>query len=107
MLLLDKLHDYKNRAFEITGLENVSFEKVTSLFNDANNNPIRYKNESPVRFLKFKKRDGMEKEMMIVMVLIYFLPRFQKEPKISEFYQNLTGKKPTDLKTIIGTEKKI
>jgi hypothetical protein len=34
------------------------------------------------------------------------LPRFQKEPKISDFYERLTGKKPTDLKTFIEREKK-
>lgn len=105
-ILLDKFEDYKNQAIEITGLENENFEKVSSLINKSIDNPIRYKNVNPLRFYKIKKRDGMVKGMIIVMILLHFLPRFQKEPKISGFYERLTGKKPTDLKTFIEREKK-
>ena len=74
--------------------------------NESIDNPIRYKNVNPLGFFKIKKRDGMVKGMIIVMILLHFLPRFQKEPKVSDFYERLTGKKPTDLKTFIEREKK-
>ncbi|MDA3904939.1 MAG: NmrA family NAD(P)-binding protein [Bacteroidales bacterium] len=105
-ILLDKFDDYKNQAIEITGLENENFEKVSALINESIDNPIRYKNVNPLRFFMIKKRDGMMKGMIIVMIFLHFLPRFQKEPKISDFYERLTGKKPTDLKTFIEREKK-
>jgi len=34
------------------------------------------------------------------------LPRFQNEPRISDFFEQLTGRKPTDLNTFIQREKK-
>jgi len=105
-ILLDKFNDYKNQAIEITGLENENFEKVTELINDSIDNPIEFVNVNPFRFYKIKKREGMVKGMIIVMILLHVLPRFQKEPKISDFYERLTGKKPTDLKTFIGRERK-
>jgi uncharacterized protein YbjT (DUF2867 family) len=105
-ILLDKFDNYKNQAIEITGFENENFEKVTSLINGSIDNPIRYKNVNPLGYFKIKKRDGMVKGMIIVMILLHFLPRFQKEPKISDFYERLTGKNPTDLKTFIEREKK-
>lgn len=105
-ILLDKFDEYKNQAIEITGLENENFEKVTELINNSINNPIKYKNVNPLRFYWIKKADGMVKGMIIVMILLHFLPRFQKKPKISHFYERLTGKKPTDLKTFIEREKK-
>jgi uncharacterized protein YbjT (DUF2867 family) len=105
-ILLDKFNDYKNQAIEITGLENEHFEKVTELINDIVDSPIEYKNVNPLRFYRIKKRNGMVKGMIVVMILLHFLPRFQKEPKISNFYERLTGKKPTDLKTFIEREKK-
>jgi len=49
----------------------------------------------------------MASGMILVMILLHFLPRFQKEPGISDFYERLTGKKPTDLKTFIEREKKV
>ncbi len=39
------------------------------------------------------------------MILLHLLPRFQKEPIISDFYEKLTGKKPTTLKEFIEREK--
>jgi len=105
-ILLDKFEDYKNQAIEITGLENENFEKVTSLINESIDNPIVYKNVNPLRFYRIKKREGMAKGMIIVIILLHFLPRFQKEPKVSNFYERLTGKTPTNLKTFINREKK-
>ncbi len=105
-ILLDKFGSFKNQAFEITGLENESFASVTSLINKTIENPIRYRNVNPFKFYRIKNSEGMQNGMIIVMLLLHFLPRFQKEPDISDFYQRLTGKKPTDLKTFIEREKK-
>lgn len=104
-ILLNKFDEYKNQAFEITGLENENFEKVTSLINKAIGSEIRYWNVNPFRFFRIKKLDGMQKGMIIVMILLHFLPRFQKEPEVSDFYERLTGEKTTDLKTFIEREK--
>jgi len=41
----------------------------------------------------------------MVMIMLHFLPRFQSEPTISGFYEQLTGKKPTTLKEFIKREK--
>jgi len=104
-ILLNKFNEYKNQAFEITGLENLNFHKVTEWINNAIDNPIQYRNVNPLKFYIVKKQEGMVKGMIIVMILLHFLPRFQKEPKISDSYERLTGKKPTDLKTFIEREK--
>ena len=93
-ILLEKFPDYKNKAYEITGLENENFEKVTSLINSVIVNPIRFRDVNPLRFYNIKNREGMAKGMIAVMILLHFLPRFQQEPKISDFYEQLTGKKP-------------
>lgn len=105
-VLLDKFCDYKNQAFEITGLENENFATVTSLINKTIESPIRFRDVNPLRFYQIKNRDGFEKGMIIVLILLHLLPRFQNEPRISDIYEQLTGKKPTDLETFIQREKK-
>ncbi|MFO7863921.1 MAG: NmrA family NAD(P)-binding protein, partial [Salinivirgaceae bacterium] len=106
-ILLDRFENYKNRAIEITGLENISFGIVTSLINKHIENPIQFRDVNPFKFYWIKRREGMDKGMIMVMILLHYLPRFQKEPAISDFYENLTGKKPTNLKTFINREKKL
>lgn len=90
-ILLDRFVEYKNLPFEITGLENENFEKVCSLINKAIKDPIEYRSVNVLRFYGIKRKEGMVKGMIIVMILIHLLPRFQKEPIISDSYKRLTN----------------
>ncbi len=101
----NKFNEYKNQAFEITGTENKSFGEVSSMINKAIEKPISYRNVNPLKFYRIKKRDGMKKGMIIVMILLHFLPKFQKAPEISDFYKRLTGKNRVNLKPFIEREK--
>jgi len=105
-ILLDNFNKNCHQAFDITGPENMSFEEVTSMINTIIKNPIRYRNVNPLKFYRIKKQDGMKAGMIIVMILLHFLPRFQKDPPISSFYEQLTGNKPTGLATFIQRKKK-
>lgn len=104
--LINNFQTYSNRAYDLTGLENENFAKVTSLINKAIKSPISYKSVNPISFYQIKKRQGFSGGLIIVMILLHFLPRFQKEPEISDFYQRVTGKKPTSLKDFINREAK-
>lgn len=103
-ILLDDFENYKNQAFEITGYENESFEKVADLINQVVQTPVKYRSVNPFRFYGIKRREGMKKGMILVMVMLHFLPRFQKPSRFSGFYEELTGKKPTSLKSFITRE---
>lgn len=104
-VLLNKFSDYRNSAIELTGNENLNFFSVVDLLNASIKTPIRFSGVSPFEFYKIKKKEGMIKGMIIVMILLHFLPRFQKEPVISANYEKITGKKPTSLSEFIEREK--
>ena len=105
-LLLERFSAYKNRAIEITGYENLNFEEVVEKTNRYAETKITYQRVNPIKFYWIKRKDGLQKGMIVVMLLLHFLPRFQKTPKISSFYEELTGKKPTQLSEFIKREKK-
>ena len=102
--LLNDFDNYKNRVIELTGYENKNFYQVTDLINDSSDSKIEFDNANPLRFYWIKKNDGLNTGFIFVMMLLHFLPRFQSEPKISDFYEQLTGKKPTTLKDFITRE---
>jgi len=102
--LLDDFDNYKNRIIELTGYENKNFFQVADLINDSLDSKIKFDNANPLRFYWIKKNDGFNTGLIIVMILLHFLPRFQSEPKISNFIEQLTGKKPTTLKEFITRE---
>lgn len=104
--LLNDFDNYKNRVIKLTGYENMDFYQVTDLINDTIDNKIIFDDANPLRFYWTKKKDGLKSGMIIVMTMLHFLPRFQSAPKISDFYERLTGKKPTTLKEFIKREHK-
>ena len=103
-ILLSDFDIYKNRAIELTGYENLNFYEVADLISSSINRKIKFDNANPLRFYWIKKNDGYNTGLIIVMTLLHFLPRFQSEPRISNFYEQLTGKKPTTLKDFIMRE---
>ena len=103
-VLLNEFTDYKNLAIELTGNENLNFFKVVDLINASIKRPIRFSSVSPFEFYKIKKKEGMVNGMIMVMIMLHFLPRFQKEPVISDYYEKITGKKPTSLSEFIVRE---
>lgn len=104
-ILLEEFEQYKNNAYDITGLENENFYTIARLIRNSANIPMRYRSVNPLKFYSIKKRERMEKGKIIVMTLLHFLPRFQKEPAISDFYHRLTAQNPTNLKSFIEREK--
>jgi uncharacterized protein YbjT (DUF2867 family) len=107
LILLNRFPEFKNHEIEITGDENENFSKVVGLINESITRPIRFRSVNPWTYYQIKKKDGMAKGLILVMIMLHFLPRFQKEPKISDFYARLTGKKPTTLADFIWREKEI
>lgn len=104
-ILLEKFDEYKNKAIELTGTENVDFYTVTDLINKVVIRKIQFLNVNPIKFYRIKKKDGMSSGMIMVMIMLHFLPRFQKEPRISDFFETITQKKPTTLNQFIVREK--
>ncbi len=102
---LTEFENFRNSAFEITGSESKSFGEAVTIVNSIVAKPLRYRNMNPIRFYFRKKREGMKSEMIFVLILLHFLPRFQKAPKISDVYQRTTGKLPTTLAQFVEREK--
>lgn len=103
-LLID-FNGYKNRAYEVTGYENVNFQYITTLINNSLQADLVYKNVNPLSFYLLKRKEEEPAAKILVMIMLHFLPRFSKDPEISNFYEKITGKKPTTLKEFIQRER--
>lgn len=103
-ILFNRFSSYANQAIELTGSENKSFEEVADVISQVTSSKVEYMNMHPLRFYRLKKQEGLAKGMIVVMILLHVLPRFQKPPRISDFYYQLTGKQPTTVKAFAKRE---
>ncbi|WP_445735537.1 NmrA family NAD(P)-binding protein [Mariniflexile sp.] len=104
-VLIKSFEKHKNKAYEITGTENKNFQEVSEILSETIGSKFNFKSINPISFYFKKRKDGIENGFAIVMTILHFLPRFQKEPEISDNFNKLTGKKPTTLKEFINREK--
>ncbi len=98
---------YKNNAYEITGNQKTDFYKVAELISDETGKSVEYKNMNPLRFYLMKRREGIQRGLVLVMIMLHFLPRLKKTPALTDFYKELTGKSPTSLQEFIKREKEV
>ncbi|HMO38516.1 MAG TPA: NmrA family NAD(P)-binding protein [Saprospiraceae bacterium] len=103
--LIESFDAYRNRAIELTGTENANFATVVDLLNAHTQPPVQFLNINPVRFYWLKRQSGMPQGLILVMIMLHFLPRWQKPPLVSDFYKKLTGKEPTTLSEFLRREK--
>lgn len=104
-VLIKSFQEYENKAYEITGTENKNFQEVVEILSDTIGTKFSFKSTNPISFYFKKRKDGIESGFALVMTLLHFLPRFQKEPEITDNFKSITGKRPTTLKEFIEREK--
>lgn len=104
-VLLQNFEDYKNQAIEITGYENQSFHSVVETLNEILSVQIQYRDVNPLSFYILKQKEGNQPGKILVMIMLHFLRRFKKEPAVSDFYEKLTGKKPTTIPEFLERNK--
>lgn len=103
-ILIKLFEKYQNKAYEITGAENKSFKEVTELMSTIAGIKFSFKSINPISFYFKKRKEGVLKGFALVMTLLHFLPRLQKEPKISDDFSMITGNKTSTLKEFIERE---
>lgn len=96
---------YKNTAIEITGTENLNFYQVAAKMSKTLGRSIQFRSVSILRFFIHQKKRGMKTGMILVMIMLHFLPRFQRPPRISNACEAIIGKKPSPLQEFLEREK--
>lgn len=102
--LIVSFEKYKNKAYDITGTENRNFADVTEMMSDITATKFNYRSINPIHFFFRKRKEGVLSGFAVVMTILHFLPRLQKEPEISDNFKMLTGKAPTTLEEFIERE---
>ncbi|MFN7115207.1 MAG: NmrA family NAD(P)-binding protein [Saprospiraceae bacterium] len=99
--ILNNFERFENQAFDITGYKNKNFYEVANILTDVLGRPITFESPDPLSYYLLKRREGMETTKILVMIMLHFLPRFQKEPVITRFYEQVTGKQPRSLQEFL------
>lgn len=104
--ILSNFAEYRNSPYVITGSEQKGFEEVAGMLSRATGRTITYESPSLMKFFREKRKLGIPKMMIFVMIMLHYLPRLSKKRSpLTDTVLNITGRAPGTLSPFMEREK--
>lgn len=84
-----------NHAYDLTNGERLTFAEMADTLSDALGKKITYKSPSLLAFFINKYRAGLPSPLILVMIALHYLPRFQRAPTTTTWVRTITGSEAT------------
>ena len=94
--------NFINAAFDLTNEEKLSFGQMAATINKVTGKNIRYISPNLIRFYCEKRKENIPPAFILVMIMLHFLPRFQKEPPLTHHVEKITGRKPGSFESFVS-----
>jgi uncharacterized protein YbjT (DUF2867 family) len=96
-----------NKSYELTNTEKLTFGEMAEKLSEGLQTKISYKSPNLISFFLTKRKEKVPAGFILVMIMLHYFPRFQKEPDTTEFVQHITGKKPFTFDGFIRDNRKL
>ena len=83
-----------NKSYDLTNHETLTFTEMAEKISKGIGKTINYISPNPIRFFWSKRRENVPTMLILVMIMLHYLPRFQKTPETTEWVKNITGREP-------------
>lgn len=104
--ILNNFQDYSRQAPVITGSEQKDFHDVASMLSRVTGRSINYESPGLMKFFRAKRKEGMQKMMIFVMIMLHYLPRFSKKKnELTDTVLRICGREPGTLEAFMEREK--
>ena len=97
--VLNNADKYKNTKHTITGPKALDYYEIAKILSKVTNRKITYRRPSFLRYwYRYVMKRGLDKKYVNVTVALYFMTRMGTAEKVTDEFQQLTGKKPRTFK---------
>lgn len=98
---------HRNQTFDLTGPENIDLETVAKKLTALMERKITYLSPSLLQFFLRKRSEGIERGLIMAMIMVHYFPRFMEKPPITDTFNQLCGQAPTRLDEFLKREMKL
>jgi len=96
-----------NTSYELTCNEKLTFKEMAIKLSDGLDVKIIYISPNLINFFLTKIKEKVPTPLILVMIMLHYFARFQKEPKITDCVKSIIGKEPTSFQQFISNNKKL
>ncbi len=94
--------EHLNQAYDLTSDEPLNFIQMAEKLTQGLGQRISYESPTLWEFFWQKRREGNPVGFILVMMMLHYLPRFQKTPPLSPWVKNITGASPFTFEQFIS-----
>lgn len=105
--ILTETFQHKNKNYDLTCNEKLNFSEMAKILTDNLGIHIDYKSPNIIDFFFNKKKEKMHTMLILVMIMLHYLPRFQDEPEITNWVEQISNKPPTTFQQFVNSNRKL
>ena len=106
-VVLTNISQHVNRSYELTSDEKLTFKEMAATLSKSLGFEIRFKSPDLLSFFLTKRREKIPTMFILVLIMLHYLPRFQKDPEITDWVEKITGKKPITFEQFVRDNRKL
>ncbi len=104
--ILTNISEHINKSYELTCNEKLTFSEMAKTLSDILGTDIKYISPSLLSFFLTKRKEKTPAMFILVMIMLHYFPRFQKEPETTNWVDKITNRQPTTFEQFINDNKK-
>lgn len=103
--ILTNISEHINKSYELTSNKKWTFSEMAKKLSTITNTEIRYISPNLLSFFLTKRREKTPVTFILVMIMLHYLPRFQKEPATTDCVHKIINKQPITFEQFLRDNK--
>lgn len=103
--ILTNISEHINKSYELTCNEKLTFSEMAKILSDILGTDIKYISPNLLSFFFTKRKEKTPTMLILVMIMLHYFPRFQKEPETTKWVEKITNRQPTTFEQFINDNK--
>ncbi len=106
-VVISNKESHTNRAYDLTCNSKYSFYEMAEKLSEGLEVKITYESPSLFNFYLAKRKENTPFIFIMVMIMLHYFPRFQKEPAVTNCIEEITGHQPITFEDFVEDNKKL
>ncbi len=105
--ILNDISLHHNKAYDLTSSIKLTFKEMAQKLSLGLGVYISYQSPTLLNFFFTKRREKLSTVYILVLIMLHYFPRFQKEPAVTDCIKKITGIEPLEFDQFINHNKSL
>ncbi len=104
--ILTNISQHLNISYDLTCNEKLTFSEMAKVLSSSLGTNIQFKSPNLLSFFLTKRKEKVPTMLILVLIMLHYFPRFQKEPDTTDWVEKITNNRPITFEQFISDNTK-